>query len=299
MTLTRRQVGLLVALTLMWGLNWPVMKFTLRAVEPLTFRALTMGGGVLVLALWLRWRGTLEALPRGALGPVALLALPNIVGWHLGSIIGLTQLGAGRAAILAFTMPVWTMLLGALWFAQPLGRRAWAASACALAAVALLAAQELTSLAGRPLGVLWLQGAAASWALGTLMMRRLPVALGSEALTMWMMALGTVVFATLALAFEPAPQPAAWNAGTWIALAWGIVVNFGIAQMLWFGLARELPPQASTFSLMAVPLVGVVSSALALGDTPRWTDWVAALCIAAAIASATGLLGRRGDNARQ
>lgn len=297
--ITRRHAGLLVALTLMWGLNWPMMKYTLRAVEPLTFRALTMGGGVLVLAAWLGLRGQPLALPRAALRPVALLTLPNIVGWHLGSIIGLTQLGAGRAAILAFTMPVWTMLLGALLFAQPLARRAWAASTFALAAVALLAAQELTALAGRPLGVLWLQGAAASWALGTLLMRRIQVPLTSEALTLWMMALGTLVFAALALAFEPAPQPGAWGAGTWVALAWGIVVNFGIAQMLWFALARELPPQASTFSLMSVPLVGVVTSALTLGEVPRDTDWAAALCIALAIASATGLALRRGDNARR
>ena len=62
-----------------------------------------------------------------------------------------------------------------------------------------------------------------------------------------------------------------------------------------FGLARALTPQASTFSLMAVPLVGVVSAAFVVGEVPRGTDWLAALFIAAAIAAATW---RRGDNAR-
>ena len=133
-SISRRQVVLLAVLTLLWGLNWPVMKFSLREVEPLTFRALTMSGGAFVLAAWFAARGVSLSLPRAQLGRVIGLALPNIVGWHLATIIGLTLLPAGRAVILAFTMPVWTVLLGALLFGQALTRRAGVASTCALAA---------------------------------------------------------------------------------------------------------------------------------------------------------------------
>ena len=296
-SISRRQAVLLAVLTLLWGLNWPVMKFSLREVEPLTFRALTMSGGAFVLAAWFAARGVSLSLPRAQLGRVIGLALPNIVGWHLATIIGLTLLPAGRAVILAFTMPVWTVLLGALLFGQALTRRAGVASTCALAAVALLALDELTSLAGRPAGVLWLQAAALSWALGTLLMRRLQVPLSTEALTVWMMALGSVVFWLGALAGEPTPAWRAWSSATWASLAWGVFVNFGVSQVLWFGLARALPPQASAFSLMAVPMVGVLSSAAVIGEVPHASDGLALLFIAAAIAAATGLrIG--GDNRR-
>jgi len=289
MLLTRRQLGLLAALTLMWGCNWPMMKFSLREVPPLTFRALTMTGGVLLMALWFTARGTSMALPRSQVARVFGLAVPNVIGWHLASIIGLTQLAAGRAGILAFTMPVWTVLLGALLFGQRLTRRAGIASVSALAAVALLAIDELTSLAGRPVGVLWLQAAAVSWALGTLLMRRVTVAMATEALTVWMMVFGCVVFWIAALAVEPPLQWPSWSTATWASLVWGAVVNFGISQLLWFSLARELPAQASAFSLMAVPIVGVLSSAIVVGEVPRASDWVALLFIAAAIAAATGV----------
>lgn len=292
---TRRQWLLLAAVTLMWGSNWPMMKFSLREVEPLTFRALTMGGGVLVLAGWFAARGANLALPRAQVGHMLALALPNIVGWHLGSIIGLTYLAAGRAGILAFTMPVWTVLLGALLFGQRLSLRAGLACVCALAAVALLAVDELTTLAGRPVGVLWLQFAAASWALGTLLIRRLPVKLSTEALTVWMMIIGVIFFCAAALIVEPWPDLRAWSGATWVSLAWGVFVNFGISQLLWFGLARELPAQASAFSLMAVPLVGVLSSALVVREVPHASDWLAVLFIAAAIAAATAR--PPGDNA--
>ena len=57
MALTRRQWLLMGVLTLLWGLNWPMMKFTLREVSPLYFRALTMSGGTLTLIAIFAWRG--------------------------------------------------------------------------------------------------------------------------------------------------------------------------------------------------------------------------------------------------
>ncbi|HVK33722.1 MAG TPA: DMT family transporter [Burkholderiaceae bacterium] len=302
MHVTRRQWLLLAAITLMWGFNWPMMKFSLREVPPLTFRALTMTGGVLLMAAWCSLRGTSLALPRAQVGRVLALSLPNIVGWHFASIIGLTQLAAGRAVILAFTMPVWTVLLGALLFGQHLTRRAGVASLCALVAVALLAIDEFTALAGRPIGVLWLQVAAVSWALGTLLMRRIQMPLSTEALTVWMMVVGALLFWAAALVAEPLPNWHAWSRATWVSLIWGIVINFGVSQVLWFGLARELPAQAAAFSMMGVPLVGVLSSALVVGEVPSASDWLAVLFIAAAIAAATGVGARAaagGDNARR
>ena len=64
-TLTRRQLVGLLLLTLMWGLNWPIMKVSLRELTPLHFRAATMMGGALLLALYFRAQGV-RMLPQGA-----------------------------------------------------------------------------------------------------------------------------------------------------------------------------------------------------------------------------------------
>jgi drug/metabolite transporter (DMT)-like permease len=283
--IARAQLAGLVGLTLIWGLNWPLMKFSLRELSPLYFRALTMTGGALMLLAWYRLRGVPMRLPRATLGPVLLLALPNVFGWHLFSILGVRELASGRAATLGFTMPIWTVLLGALFFGQGLSRRALVGMACAGAAVTLLVAHEITALAGRPLGVLWMQLAAVSWALGTILMRRSALKLPTEALTVWMMLLSSTGFWIAASALEPTPV---WrfSAPMWAALAWGAVMNYGVAQVIWFGLARTLPPQASTFAIMAVPLVGTLSAALIVGEVPGVLDFVAAGFIMLAIASA-------------
>ena len=285
MTLTRRQLIGLVALTLAWGINWPMMKFALRELSPLYFRALTMSAGTLLLLAWYAARGVRMKLPRAALGPLLLLALPNIFGWHLFSILGVKELASGRAATLGFTMPIWTVLLAAAFFGQPLSRRALVGMACAGSAVALLVAHEVTMLAGRPMGVLWMQLAAVSWALGTILMRRTTLKLPTETITVWMMLVSALGFWAIAIGLEPAPS---WQFSTpmWGTLAWGAIINYGVAQVIWFGLARSLPPQASTFALMAVPLVGTLSAALLVQEVPGWTDWLAAGFIMAAIASA-------------
>ncbi len=291
MILSRRDVGLLVLLTLMWGINWPMMKFSLREMTPLWFRAVTMGGGALVLLGFYRWRGVSMALPRHEVGRIVWLALPNIVGWHCFSIIGLQELASGRAAILGFTMPVWTVLIGLLLTGERMTRRVWISVVAAAAAVALLSAQEFAQLAGRPAGVAWMQLAAVCWAVGTLMMRRTQTSLPNEAVTVWMMLIGAAFFWTIAPLTEPLPSPASFSGPMWGALAYGVVLNYGYAQVLWFGMARRLPPTASAFSIMAVPLVGTLSAAALIQETPRMADWFAAVAIMVAIASA--LLPRR------
>lgn len=284
--LTRADLVLLVALSLMWGVNWPVMKLSLRELTPLWFRASTMTCGTLVLFAWFAVRGADMRLPRHEIARVFWLALPNIVAWHGFSILGIRELASGRAAILGFTMPVWTVLLGALLFGQSMTRRTWIAVVMACAAVGLLSWQEIARIAGRPIGVLWMQCAAVGWALGTLMMRRTRTSLPNEAVTVWMMAMGSVVFLTLAWASEPLPDPGGFSLGMWCALAYGVVLNYGYAQVIWFGLARRLPPFASAFSIMAVPLVGTFSAMGITGETPGVADLLAAACIVAAIAAA-------------
>jgi drug/metabolite transporter (DMT)-like permease len=182
-------------------------------------------------------------------------------------------------------MPIWTTLLASMFFGERLTLRVAFSAACALAAVGLLLAHELLALAGKPLGVLWMQIAALCWALGTIQMRRTRLTLSTSTITAWMMGLSAAGFWLVAPLLEPWPS---WHFSPlmWTALAWGAVINYGVAQIFWFGLARELPPTASAFAIMAVPIVGIVTAILLVGEMPHWQDYVAAVFVIAAIASA-------------
>jgi drug/metabolite transporter (DMT)-like permease len=283
--ISRRQLWALLALTLMWGVNWPMMKLSLQQLSPLYFRASTMLLGALWLFAYVAARGE-RMWPVGReWRAIAVLGLPNVLGWHTLSIFGVQALASGRAAILGFTMPIFTVLLGAAFFGELITPRVRLALVCVSAAIGLLLWHELQRLTGRPAGVLWMLGAAVSWALGTLMFRRAQLTLSPLVVTVWMLLLGSAVLWVLALALEPLPQPATFSPMMWTSLAYGVLINFGVAQLIWFGLARNLPPATSAMSVMAIPLVGAVSATAIVGEVPQWQDWLAMVFVMAAIAS--------------
>ena len=71
----------------------------------------------------------------------------------------------------------------------------------------------------------------------------------------------------------------------WASLAYGVLINYGFAQIIWSGLARNLPPATSAMSVMAVPLVGTLSATVIVGEWPHWQDCVAMVFVMAAIAA--------------
>ncbi len=280
-------------LTLMWGVNWPVMKIGLREMTPLYFRALTMTGGLLLLYSWYRSRGAHLRVPVSALPQIALLALPNVLAWHTLSIFGVQALASGRAAIVGFTMPIWTVVFGVLIFREQMSARLWLATACAAAAVFLLLWHELGALAGQPSGMVWMLSAAACWAFGTLLLKRLSVGVTTEALTVWMIGMAVPVLWMLAVTLEPAPN-FDFTPAMWAALTYSFAINYGVAQILWFSIARSVPPVASGLSIMFIPVIGLGSAMWITGEIPFPADYVAALLIIAALA-ATLLPARRGS----
>lgn len=293
---TPRQFVLLVLLTLAWGFNWPVMKLGVADYPPLAFRAISIWLGVPVLAIALVVMKVPFRVPRSAWPELVWLGATNMFVWHACIILAVKALSGGRAAILGYTMPVFSAVIGALLFSAVLTRRAWTGvGACAIG-VGLLLWHELTDFAGRPGYVALALVAAATWALGTQLLRHTRIGLPTLTLSFWMTAMTAVVMTVLSLLFER-DQWRSPGAVTWGSIAYNAVLIFGFAHAAWFYLARGLPPVASTLSVMFIPVLGVFSGAVWLGEVVHWQDWVAVALMMVAIASVL-LPSRSGGNAK-
>jgi drug/metabolite transporter (DMT)-like permease len=282
--LTRQQLVLLVFLTIVWGINWPVMKVGVTGFPPLTFRTLSMWLGLPVLALALVVLKVPFRLPRRHWRELLVLSATNMFVWHLCMILAVRTLSSGRAAILGYTMPIFSAVIGAWFFSAVLTRRGWTGVGAAAVGVLLLLWHELTNLAGRPTGVVLALVAAATWALGTQLLRRTRIDVPTLTLSFWMTVLTTIVMTAAATVFESSdwqrpPPPVAW------AILFNAVLIFGFAQATWFALARGLPPVASTLSVMMIPVLGVFSGAVWLREPVHWQDWAAVALMMVAIAS--------------
>jgi drug/metabolite transporter (DMT)-like permease len=274
----------LALLTLVWGLNWPVLKLGVTGFPPLTFRMLCLLIGTPVLGLGLMVMKVPFRIPRQYWRELLVLAIFNMFIWHALIILAVQYLSSGRSAILGYTMPIFSALIGALIFHNQLSKRAWGGVIAAALGVVLLLWHELANLSGKPVGVVLALVAASTWALGTQMLRRTTIPLPTLTLSFWMTAMTTLVMTVLAFVFEfhrwQEPTPTHWA-----AIVFNALLVFGFAHAAWFYLARVLPPVASTLSVMMIPILGVFSGAWALNEVLHWQDWAAMGLMVVSIAS--------------
>jgi len=271
-------------LTLIWGCNWSVLKVGVIDIAPLTFRAITLPFAGLGMLLVAHLTGNSIRIPRALWGKMAALALFNIAVWNGLILFGVQQLPAGRSAILAYTMPVWTVLISLFLLSEPLGARRIAGMALGMLGMALLLGDDIRHLQRAPTAALLILAAAISWALGTVLLRKWRLALPQNTMSGWMMLVGWLPIAFLAPWFDPAPLTMPSATG-WFALLYNMFLAGTLAHWAWFTLARTLPVAVSSMSSLPVPIVGVFSGMLFLGERPGASEWIAlALVIAAMVA---------------
>ena len=281
--LSRLDGFLLTVLTLIWGVNWAVMKVGVMDFPPITFRALTMLGGLVVFAAIARFQGNSLKVARCHWGEIVMLGTTNMTLWYVLSILGIELLASGRAAILGYTLPVWVAAIGAAFYGERHGARLVAALLAAALGVALLLVNEFQTMAGSPVGTLCMLAAAATWGLGVHQLRRRVQKTPLVVLSFWMMASALLLSGALSFAFERHRWVRGPNAAEWGSIIFNILLCYGVAQLIWFRLVTILPPVVSALSVMMIPVIGVVSGMLMLHERPEWTDLAALVLILFAI----------------
>ena len=270
-------------LTLIWGCNWPVLKLGVSEIPPLTFRTITLPFAALGLLAIARLSGESIKVPRALWGKVFVLAFFNIGLWNGLVLFGVQQLPAGRSAIIAYTMPIWSVLISLFLLSEPLSGRRIAGMALGMLGMALLLGDDVRHLQRTPTAALLILGASVGWALGTVLLRKWRLPLPQNTLSGWMMLLGWLPIALLAPLFAGGP-PGMPSPTGWFALLYNIFLAGTVAHWAWFTLARTLPVVVSSMSSLPVPIVGVFSGMLFLGERPGPSEWMAlALVIAAMV----------------
>lgn len=273
---------LLAALALFWGANWPMMKIVLREWNVWHFRTVSLAlgaAGLFALAAVLKLP---LKVPRGEWGRLCAAALFNITGWHIFSGFGVSLLASGRASIIGYTMPLWVVPLSMWLLKEPMTRRKIAGLALGFVGLLLLIGDDLVRLRQTPLGTLSMLAAALSWAIGIVIIKRYPVSLPTTALTGWMMLLGGVPVFIGTLLFGGTDihnlAPA-----TWVALAYVIFVAMVFCHWAFIRIVTLLPATITGISSLMVPVVGVFSGMLVLGEQPGTAEWAALVLILAAL----------------
>lgn len=271
---------------LFWGFNWPAVRIVLDAIGPWTLRATGLAIGATLLALMTRASGASLAIPRNEWRHIAVAGLLGVAGFNVCAVFAQLSMPTSRAAILTFTMPLWAALFGALYLGETIDRVRAAALLTGAAGLTILSVPfwPVIAAGGVPFGLVYVLGAAISWAAGTVYLKKHKISAPPLAATTWQVVVAALACAIGLALFETpridlsAPRVAA-------AFAYHVALPQAVSYALWFSLLRRIPATTASLGTLLIPIFGVIGAVLLLGDWPTSLDLIGfALILSAVVA---------------
>jgi len=286
---------LVLFLGVIWGVNWPAIRVSVLEVEPWTYRTISLGAGVAMLGIVALVRQYSLRVPRRDILPLIAVGFLNVTAYHMLTAYGLTKIDAGRATILTFTFPLWSVLLGTFVLKERLTAGRVVALLLGVTAMGLLIGPDFGTVGQSPIGGLLLITAAIGWACATLLMKSREWSIGSFELATWQLIVGFVPIAIGTMFVGEPPNFSTLSTQAWVAMSYGGIVAVGFGQWIWFRILQTTPSAVASLSTLAVPIVGVFSAGWLLGEHIGWRELMALILVVLSLFMV--LIGRDGARA--
>ncbi|HEV3085760.1 MAG TPA: EamA family transporter [Candidatus Elarobacter sp.] len=256
----------LVVLALVWGYTWVTIKIATADASPLFVAGARLAVATAILFAILALSG--RSLRPTPFVPTLILGLLQTTGWTLLQTLAVAHGGAGKSAVLGYTMPFWAALLAWPYLGERIAGVRWIALALAAVGLALVVAPlDARSFGADALAVL----AGLSWGASAVYAKRLRKKYDVEllSLTAWQLLWGTIPLVVLMLAF---PAPIHWTPSFIAAMAFMSVGGGALGWFLWMFILSRLPAGVAGIASLATPVVGVAAAAIQLHEVPPLTE---------------------------
>ncbi|PXW96241.1 drug/metabolite transporter (DMT)-like permease [Sphaerotilus hippei] len=308
MKLNPRLIGLLTLPPFLWAGNAVVGRMTVPFVPPLMLNAVRWAIVLLVLVVMSR-RFILDASARGQIAArwphLALIGLLGIGAYNALQYLALTTSTPLNVTLIAASMPLWMLSVGALFFGERPRTAQMAGAALSLLGVAtVLTRGHLSAIAQVQFvqGDLFMLLAAASWAGYSWLLARPPASMrdtgrplvhepdGRSRPWNWhefmlAQALFGVVWAGTAAGVEAAVSDRVLVLNGWVVLA-VVYIVIGpsiIAYWFWGRAVAQAGPTLASLFVNLTPLFAALLSGALLGDRPQGYHALAFALIVAGI----------------
>lgn len=271
---------LLGLLTLLWGMNWAVMKLALQHAHPIVLNLQRTWLAVIVLFAAL-------AIMRGPFWPSSWRAIA-ITGFFQTTVnFGATTMalaggGAGRTSVLVFTMPFWTLLIAWPILGERVRGSLWLAIVFAFAGLALVVApwDWRGDLAPR----LWAVLSGFGWAVGTVCTKYFQRGRGFDVFNFiaWQMLAGVLPLSVLPFVLDLPPTD--WSGPQVLYLFYIGALSTAGGFLLWIVVLRKIPAGTASLNMFAIPVIALVSSVWIFDERLTANEWLGIALIGAGLA---------------
>jgi drug/metabolite transporter (DMT)-like permease len=267
---------LLLLLGVVWGVHWPVSKIGLEDLPPFTYGAFRVATGLAVIVAFLAVRRGLRFPARGDVPIILSVGLGQMAAGIALMNLALQETAAGRSSILVYTMPLW---VAAFQFSTLRARGLWPVAGLALGLAGIVILLNPQAIDWRSSGQLLGSGAlllsAALWAVTTIHVRRHGWIGTPLSLMPWQLLIALVPLVAAALILESG-RAIHWPPSAIAAVLYSGPLATALAFWLSQSISRSLSPLSATMGFLAVPVVGLVSSSIILGEPLTVLDLIGA-----------------------
>ena len=272
--------GALMLLSLLWGYNWVVMKYALLDSGPFQFGAMrTFLGSLCLMGVLLVLKKPLR--PK-EVPTLMLLGILQTCGFTGLIIWALVHGGAGKTAVLTYTMPFWVMVLAWPLLGEKIRGMQWVAVLSSLLGLVLIF--DPLHLGGDLFSMSLAVIAGVFWALAVILAKKLhhrEPNLDLISLTAWQMFFGSLPL--VALAFWVEAPPIEWTPRLFAAIGFNAILCNALAWLLWLYALQRLAAGVASMTSMMAPLIGVLAAWIQLGEQPSSSEIVGMALIGVAL----------------
>jgi drug/metabolite transporter (DMT)-like permease len=199
------------------------------------------------------------------------------------SAYGVSLMPAGRASIIAFTMPLWATLIAAYVLDEKITMGKVAGLLLGLLGLGVLIGPDLLILKRAPMGAFFMLLAAISWAIGTVLLKKIAWRLPTLSNIAWQLLLSSIPVTLVAAWSEPLPDLTTLSGSAVVALIYIFLFPMSFCQWAYFKTVGLLPASVAAIGTLMVPVIGVYSSYLILDEQVGITDLLALLLVLSAL----------------
>lgn len=257
---------MVIIIILIWGLAWVYMKLALNYMSGLTFSALRFLIGTIVLFILAMFIKRRKLSLKNVFDMFVLGVFQTGIVFFL-VMYGLQFIGAGKGALLLYSMPIWSAFFSIVLLREKISSRNIAGLVIGVLGLVIILGMDFLMVQSKDvlIGEMYIVIAAVAWGFANIYYRKHLSDIPIIQVSAYQMMFGTLGLFIAAYLIEGSIKIDWTYEAVYYLLFTGVFAS-AVAFSLWYFVLKRINTITATVSMMMVPVVGIILSYFMIGE---------------------------------